>query len=325
MKYGFKLALISLCMVCVFALFGCQQKDVQKDPSDTEMMKNISEGSGSSAETEPFYALIVGNDSRIGTVEIDKPDYADGTGRSDTIILARIDPKTYSITLVTVPRDTRVDLGGQPHKINEVYRQGGMDALVKEVEKLTGVSVKYHFDMGFVEFEKFINALSGITADVPIDMNLQDIVGGNKITLKAGVQQLDGAESLVLARVRKLYANDHDACRQIQDRQIVAVAIQQVASNPAVFDAALSALTQHSKTNWPADGMKATVKNFIDHASDISIRSGTGPYAGGPDDSAGGLWLTTRDENTWRTLIDVVNKGGDPVTVVALPPVAAAG
>lgn len=101
-------------------------------------------------------------------------------GRSDTIMLARIDPTTYQITLVTVPRDTTVDIDGYANKINEVYRISGIEALAKEVESLTGVKIKYYFDTGFVEFENFINALGGITANVPIDMHLQDIVGGQR-------------------------------------------------------------------------------------------------------------------------------------------------
>ncbi len=319
-----KIALVSLCVVFAFALAGCQQEK-QEPQSDVDAMKETSTDKAAGAETEPFYTLIVGNDSRTGTVEIDKADYADGSGRADTIMLARIDPKTYQVTLVTVPRDTEVDLNGSPNKINEVYHQGGIEALVKEVESLTGVTIKYYFDTGFVEFENFINALGGITAEVPIDMNLQDIVSGNEISLPAGSQDLNGAESLVLARVRKLYAYDLDACRQIQDRQIVAVAIQKVAENPETVDAAVAALTEHAKTNWPVDGLKATIVSFVDHASELSILSGTGPYAGDFNDNAGGLWLTYRDEGVWSEVISVIDAGGDPTSVVALPEIVPVG
>lgn len=319
MKRWIKVAVVALCAVFALALAGCQQEKPEEKTSDVDAMKEASTDKAAGAETEPFYVLIVGNDSRTGTVEIDKADYADGAGRSDTIMLARIDPTTYQITLVTVPRDTTVDIDGYANKINEVYRISGIEALAKEVESLTGVKIKYYFDTGFVEFENFINALGGITANVPIDMHLQDIVGGNDIALSAGSQDLDGAESLVLARVRKLYAYDLDACRQIQDRQIVEVAINKVAADPANLLTALSALADHTKTNWPSDGLKATVTNFVEHASEITFVSGTGPYTGDFDDNAGGLWLIPRDEATWSEVMKVVDAGGDPTTVVPLP------
>lgn len=323
MKHRIKIALLALCAMLVIAMVGCQQEK-PAEQSDTDAMKETATDKRTSGEGAPFYTLIVGNDSRTGTIEINNDNYSDGTGRSDTIMLARIDPSTYQVTLVTIPRDTAVELDGRTNKINEVYRVGGIDALVKEVESLTGVTIKYYFDTGFVEFQNLINALGGIVAEVPIDMSLKDIVGGEKISLGAGSQELDGAESLVLARVRKLYANDHDACRQIQDRQIVDVTIKQVAANPANVAAALAALAEHTETNWPASSLKETVTDFAEHAGEIKIVSGTGPYAGDFDESAGGLWLTPRDESTWRRVIEVVDAGGDPTTVVALPSVAPA-
>lgn len=321
MKRWLAVALVAFCAVFAFALVGCQQEK-QEEPTETIEEPTADKAAG--PETEPFYVLIVGNDSRTGTIEIDKGEYADGSGRSDTVMLARIDPTTYQVAIVTVPRDTTVDLNGSPNKLNEVYRVEGIEASVKEVESLTGVKIKYYLDTGFVEFENFINAIGGVTADVPINMHLQDIVSGENIELPAGSQDLNGAESLVLARMRKLYANDLDACRQIQDRQIVEVAISKVASDPANAAAALSALAEHTKTNWPIDGLKATVMNFIEHASEITFVSGTGPYTGDFDDSADGLWLIPRDEDTWAKVIEVIEAGGDPTTVVPLPPVAAA-
>mgnify|MGYP000066695619 FL=1 len=136
-------------------------------------------------------------------------------------------------------------------KINELYRQGGMEAAVEGVESLTGVHVQYYLDMGFVGFEKFVDQIGGVTANVPIDMHLKDIVNGGTIELNAGAQELDGPEALVLARVRKLYAVDIEACRQIQDRQLVEAGIKQVAADPANAAAHLDALLGNAETNWP--------------------------------------------------------------------------
>lgn len=322
-RYGVLAALLALSMVMVA---GCQQEAVTSEDSDTKLMQDAVNGGKepvSSIDT-PFYVLIVGNDSRTGTIEISKAEYADGSGRSDTMMLARVDPKTYQITLVTVPRDTEATVEGGITKINEAYHIGGIDAAIDQVEDLTGVHVQYYLDMGFVDFENFVNEIGGITANVPIDMHLTDIVGGSTIELGAGTQELEGPEALVLARVRKLYAADIEACRQIQDRQIVEVAIRQVAADPSSAAAHAATLLDNADTDWPVDELANMVADFAANSDKITIFSGTGPYVGDFMEEHGGLWLTPRDEATWRKVIEVVDNGGDPTTVVPLPEVTAA-
>ncbi|TNU89955.1 LytR family transcriptional regulator [Eggerthella lenta] len=306
-----------------FAAFFCaacqQQASGTMEETDTQLMQEATESA-----LAPYYALIVGNDSRIGTTEIKNENYADGSGRSDTMMLARIDPESYQVTLLTVPRDTETTLNGVVVKINEAYHQDGIEAAKQQVEELTGISIKYHFDMGFVEFENFVNELGGIMAHVPIDMHLKDIVSGGKIELAAGTQELDGPQALVLARMRKMYAADIEACRQIQDRQIVEVAIKQVAADPAKAAAHVNALLENVKTNWPTEDLVATVSDFAKNSDKITVLSGTGPYVGDFMEEHDGMWLVPRDEATWKKVVEVVDQGGDPTTVVPLPEVAAA-
>ena len=78
-----------------FALTGCSSSapaaEEEKLPEAEEPTVEIQK------ETEPFYVLVVGNDSRTGTVDISKQMFADGLGRSDTMMLVRVDPVTYDI------------------------------------------------------------------------------------------------------------------------------------------------------------------------------------------------------------------------------------
>lgn len=282
-------------------------------------------GAQTVVSTDPFYVLVVGNDTRIGTTEINKPQYADGNARSDVMMLLRVDPKKYQVSIVTVPRDTATTINGQTVKINEGYAQGGMNGAVEQVESLTGVDIKYYFNMTFVQFEDFITNMNGVTADVPIDMSLVDIVHGGKVSLSKGDnQELNNEEALVLARQRKQYADDLDACRQIQDRQIVQSLIEKVASRPSdEASTYANILTAGCETNMSADELTQYLGMFMDNASSLSFQSGTGPYKGGID-AATQLWLAPRDEETWAKVIATVEAGGDPTTVVALPKVAAA-
>lgn len=319
LKKAFSLRAAAIAVLCAVAvamlavLTGCQQQEANGSKSD----EIVSEASDVKIQ-EPFYALLVGNDSRTGTVEISKSEYADGNARSDTMILARIDPLTYTVTLITVPRDTAASVDGSTTKINAAYQSGGIEASVDQVEQLTGAQIDYYFDLGFVTFQKFIDAMGGVSVDVPISMEMQDIVGGDDISVDAGTQDLNGAEALVVARTRKAFATDQDACRQIQDRAIVASVIGEVAQDASMVDMAVTALMDNAQTNMNADELKELVSSFAQHADQLTIYTATGPYAGDID-AGSGLWLAIRDEETWHQIIEVADAGEDPSGIVALP------
>lgn len=312
-----KIAAVGLASaVLAFALSGCQQESKEAPVPTGSMDVNDRQ----EASTDPFYVLIIGNDSREGTVSISDPYYADGAGRSDTMMLARIDPNNYQVTLVSIPRDTACSLDGSTVKINEAYHQDGAKGAIEQVEKLTGVSVKYYLDTDFVQFQNMVNEWGGLTVHVPMGFTLSDGVTGEDVVLEAGEQLLDGPSALALARMRKDYPSAHqEAMRQIQDRQLVERAIQQVAEDPARVASDVDTLLANTDTNWPTKDLVATINDFVEHSDSLSFYSGTGPYEGDIDDNAGGQWLVTRDEATWGEIMKVVDAGGDPTTVVPLP------
>lgn len=273
------------------------------------------------SDTE-FWTLLVGNDSRVGTADEKVAEYADGSARSDTIMLMHVNTTDKKIAIITVPRDTRCDIDGQPNILNEAYKIGGIEKLCDEVEKLTGVKAKYYLDTTFGGFEEIVNSLDGVRANVPINMSLKDIVSGNDVSLKAGEQDLNGAQALVLARSRKQYKDDLDVCRQIQDRQLVEKMIKKVADNPDLSKLAGGFLLDNCETNMTSDILNQIIDAFANDSDSIQFTSGTGPYKGGADDSAGGLWLAKRDEQTWKKVIATAIEGGDLNSVVQLPRVS---
>ena len=97
-RCGAMAALLALSMVVVA---GCQQQHAVEDP-DTKLMQDAVDSGKEPVNSidTPFYVLIVGNDARTGTTEASSEMYADGKGRSDTMMLVRIDPKTYQVSLV---------------------------------------------------------------------------------------------------------------------------------------------------------------------------------------------------------------------------------
>lgn len=316
--------LVVLALAAVVVLAGCSSSSSSSSASSASAssevlpVNDVQKTPEQTTYDEPFYVLVVGNDTRLGTVDIVKPTWADGNARSDTCILVRIDPVNYKIALITVPRDTAAWVDDVKTKINYSYEAHGIEGILGQVEELTGVKCRYYLDMTFVQFENFVNELGGIFVDVPVNMSLQDIVGGDMVSLSAGEQKLDGIEALVFARMRKIFLTDQDAVRQINDRALVESGITYVAYNPSVAELAVDAVLANSDNNWNKEDLLMLVKRFCDHASEIEIVSGTGPYEG-DNDAEAGVWLAYRDEDTWREIIDTVENGGDPTDIVELP------
>ena len=299
---------LALCLG-VFGLSGCfcsKQETTQEEPTS-----NVSDSKPEVVvPTEPFYVLVVGDDSRTGTIEAEKEN------QSDTVMLVRVDPTTYHITIVSIPRDTTTNINGTDTKFDQAYQYYGIEGTVQAAEDLTGVKISYYLDMGFVGFVDFVNDIDGVDVTVPMTISLTDIITGKKITVEEGDQHLNGNEALVYARVRKAYGDDMEAIRQTQDRQVLQKLITKVSQMPAdqasaVVPVFVSALTN---TNMDSEVLAKLVENFCDNSGSITFDSTSGPYQGS---IVNDIWLIPRDEEAWAELMAVVDAGGDPATVIA--------
>jgi LCP family protein required for cell wall assembly len=148
--------------------------------------------------------VLLGTDSRA------KED----PGRSDSIMLVGLDPATKSITLLSIPRDTRVSIPGHGFdKINaatngDYFADGGVDLLKRTIETmLPGILVDYYVQANFDGFEKVVDALGGVTIDVQKTMYYKS--DDTLIDLKPGIQLMDGKTALGYARFRMDATGDY--------------------------------------------------------------------------------------------------------------------
>ena len=130
---------------------------------------------------------------------------------TDSLILASIDPQTQHVYLLSIPRDTRVELDRRGYvKINAVAALAGLPQLEQVVADLAGVPVNGYIATNFAGFKEIIDTLGGITVDVEKDMYYE--TGDQEdgiINLHKGVQRLNGSQALQYARFR------HDALADI--------------------------------------------------------------------------------------------------------------
>ncbi len=130
----------------------------------------------------------------------------DDVGRSDTLMVATIDPKYDQASILSIPRDTRVRIYGYGFdKINAAYAYGGEPLAEKTVENFLGIDIDHYIIVNVHSFVKIIDAIGGVDIYVPKRMYYEDPWdddGGLVIDLYPGHQHMDGKTAVTYVRYR---------------------------------------------------------------------------------------------------------------------------
>jgi LCP family protein required for cell wall assembly len=146
---------------------------------------------------EPFNILLLGVD--IGTV-----GSPDSPKRTDTMIVLHYDPKTAEVSMLSIPRDTRVMINDRPEKINAANVRGGTSKAIEVVEELLGISINYYVEINYEGFRELIDAVGGIDIVCPYDMDYDAPSQDLHIHFKKGQKvHLDGQKAEEFVRWRK--------------------------------------------------------------------------------------------------------------------------
>jgi len=189
--------------------------------------------------------------------------FSDAT-RTDAMILATFNEEGKSVKMVSIPRDSRVELVGRGRmdKITHAHAFGGLDMTVKTVEKLFELPVDYYVRLNFDAFIEIIDALGGIEINVPFDIVEQNSHRQkNTIKIKKGLQTLNGEQALAYARTRKY---DGDIERGQRQQEILKAIINKGLSLRSVtkYGKVIEGIGDNLTTNMSFDEMLA----FHDYA-----------------------------------------------------------
>ena len=193
-----------------------------------------------------LYVLLVGEDD--GIVAPGKR----ARGRSDTLMVASFDPKTSEISLLSIPRDTRVSIPGRKYKekINHAFAYGGIELTMRTVRQFLGIPIRYYVQIDTSGFRKIVDAIGGVPLEVEKDMKWTDKAGGLYIDLKQGYQVLDGEQAEGYVRYRW---SDSDYARTKRQQKFIAAAVKQVLkpSNLLRIDKLFRIANEAVQTNVP--------------------------------------------------------------------------
>lgn len=140
----------------------------------------------------------------LGSDQVD----IDDIGRTDTILIAAIDPEIPSVSLLSIPRDFYAWMPGLGYgKINTAFSQGGPALMKATIGHNFGVPVDYYARLGYDSFTRIVDALGGVT--VAVECPVRDIFpdptspsGQTSINLQPGMHHLDGKHALWYTRSR---------------------------------------------------------------------------------------------------------------------------
>ena len=250
---------------------------------------------------EPFYTLLLGTDGRPGETSY----------RSDSIILARIDPVEKEATLISIPRDTQVTFKGSTMKINAIHSYseedgGGPRGMVEAVNKLCGVEISHYAEVSFTSMQQLVDSIGGI------DINATDGVDDPKhleIKIEPGEQHMDGATALTYARARYQYA-DGDYTRMRHQRQVLGAIASKILNDldPLQLPGLIDSISQMVITDMSVQDILSVV-NAMRGMDVDKIYSGNLPSSSGMEDGVSYVFV---DEDALAEMMERVNAGEDP-------------
>jgi LCP family protein required for cell wall assembly len=186
---------------------------------------------------EPVTFLLVGSDTRGHTADGEDPD-----GRSDAIMIARFSGDRQHAQLISIPRDSWVDIPGRGmNKINAAYSFGGPSLLIQTVEALTQVRIDHYVAIDFDGIIQVTDDLGGV------DVAVAETTTNGDYTFPAGVNHLSGKEvRYYLGQRKNLEGGDFDRVKR-QQQYLKAMLTQLISrdtfTDPGKLDAALRAVT----------------------------------------------------------------------------------
>ncbi len=200
---------LALVVMAAAGLALFTQSQIERHPIEAIEERGQADGTGTDrradeGEAETLNILVVGSDSREGLSEAERARLTtgppQGPPRTDTILLVHARPEEGIATIVSIPRDLKVELPGSgPDKINAAVARGGSEQLVRIVERLSGFEIDHYVEVSIPSFLTVVEAVGGVEICLR-DPLVDDKSGAN---LPAGCQHLDAVEALAYVRSRE--------------------------------------------------------------------------------------------------------------------------
>lgn len=212
--------------------------------------KKVKKNSSASTIDKPFSVLLMGIDSTSTTLNPSE------TGNSDSLMVLSFNPDTLSATMLSIPRDSYVNVSCMSRK-TKITHAGwyGEECVEKTIEDFLDIDIDYYVKVNFKALVNIVNAVGGIEVEVPKDLCTDNSSRHGKVCIKKGKQTLNGEEALVLSRNRKQLANG-DIDRGLNQQLVVKALVNKVAKKVkdiSTMYSLLDTISDSMDTNFSTD------------------------------------------------------------------------
>ncbi|WEV41201.1 LCP family protein [Lactobacillus sp. ESL0681] len=223
---------------------------------------NNSATSARIANKEPISVLVLGVDQGM--------EGRHDKGNSDTLILATANPAKSKATMTSIPRDTLVNILGDPgdkydmFRVNSAYGIGGSKASMKTVSALVNVPIHYYVEVNMKALKNLVDAVGGVDVKVPFDFSY------DWCDFHKGKQHLNGRHAVAYVRMRHDDPRG-DYGRQMRQRQVITAVVHQAMSVNTIanYRKLVKIFTKYVKTNLTFNDMLALALNYRSCMNDL--------------------------------------------------------
>lgn len=273
------LSFIALLFVGIVAWGGMNYYSFQKaldkmnESTDEELKASAKE-----INVEPFSVLLLGIDER-----------ENDNGRTDTMIVATVNPDLGTIKMLSIPRDSRVEIVGNNtvEKINHAYARGGIAMSIDTVENLLSIPIDYYVAVNMEGFLSVIDEVGGIEV-----MNDMDLAHGS-YSFPQGEIQLSGEEALIYSRIR--YGDPRgDFGRQMRQKLILEALLKEAKDPEIIFQLGdiMKVLGDNIRMNFTVSELKDFSSLYKKLNNDIDLMQ----FENGVGQTIGKYWYYILDE-----------------------------
>lgn len=200
-------------------------------PENDKLQKKLNKFLADAGDGGPQTFLVIGSDKRANEEE--------DPGRSDTTMLVRLDPDQGLISMMSIPRDLKVEIPGYgTGKFNEAYSYGGTKLTLRTVKALTGLPINHIVNVDFLGFAQGVYAIGCVYADV--DRRYYHSNEGvapseqyAEINVQPGYQLMCGKKALAYVRYRH---TDTDIVRSARQQEFLSAARSRISAEDILFD-----------------------------------------------------------------------------------------
>ena len=250
----FLLVLLSVLLLIILGTGAFLAKtyfDVKSTASKVSQKVEGREATTSVAEGKPFSVLLLG---------LDTGDFGrDDVGRSDTILVATVNPNENKTTLISIPRDTRMEMVGHGtvEKAAHAYAYGQEKMAMDSIEKFLDITLDHYAWINMQGLKDLVDAVDGVVVENKFEFQQEGF------TFPAGKTALNGEQALAYTRMRYEDPNG-DYGRQVRQQDVIKGIADKSLSFSGVtkYKQILNAIESNMKTDLEPDEMFKIAKDY---------------------------------------------------------------